>query len=1720
MRKFLLLLLFVLLQNSFAVTTYYVKTDGDDANSGLSWSLAKRSIQSAHDASAADDVILVKYGTYNLTNCIYVNSNRKITSDDGNGSTWDNADYNREACILSGSSSSNPKLIQMTATSINNGCVIRGFKITGSHGTYDCAVGIWDCSPIIEHCWFYDNSSRGFYCKNASPIVRSNIFQMNDCALYALESHGAKIYNNFLFDHSNIGLAFTKTVADVYNNTIVDCTNGIVINNDNDIDIINNIFVSNSSYAVNSYYQNNSVRANTNRFWKNNHNYFSGQGSAENSSYSDPCFVETGSHPYSLKDSSDCVNEGYPLTSTDVSNKDVISNSRFYNAQLDMGAYEFQGNPLIFVMDLGPDDGGQFCKTYLEQVYMRFNHNMRARGGSIGLYAEGGTLIKQLPSTSADVVVNGKEVFVTMNQTLTLGVRYYMNVGAAAFDDGHDTWYSGIANDQDWDWTIKAPDWFPGNALDFDGVDDYVVMPDQGSLDLRYNYTLEAWFKPQSFGSMKGLISKYQTSGADGYYLRLTSTGDYTGLTFDGMSTANGLLLADQWYHVAAVCDDKTRRLYLNGVEQPLTGTPTYIILNSDDLRIGSDFSDRYFNGSIDEVRIWKTPRSQQQIRENMHRTIDDYDDNLAAYWQLNQTSGDNAWDSMRGVNGKAKGMTDGDWTASPIPTGGGTSSSQSIAAGFTGSVDFADADFAMQVHSKTETESFTMTKINWSPNTTPPGVSRIYDSQYWVLHKYGAGAFDSDFIFTLGEDLGQDVEDQPSLLKLYRRDGNAVGDWTLVASAGSCNAAANSATFPHLSADGQYLICRMTGAAQAVAGKMLNFNGSNANVTGSGLPTEFSQITLSSWVYHRTLEEKVNRYVTLKNEVAVIRYDGTSYGGPGEIHFYIKTGGVIRSLRSENVLTTNKWQHVAGTWDGATMKIYLNGQVVASKAQTGPMDAGNGNFQFASTSETLDGYLDEARIYDTALSEQQIRESMHLTLHGDEAGLAAYWQMNEGAGFATTEDVIGGYSGALNSMDISNDWLNSTVPLGGGTSASRTVSAVGSVDFTGTGLSANFTAKSGSDDLTVTKINNAPNALPVGKDAVFDDQYWVINKYGSGTFNAQLVFTVNEDLTNEDAENPGSVKLFKRDSGSVGDWYFEANASSVNALNNSAVFNNISSCSQYVILRDKNLADVLPGRLLDFDGTGDYAAASGLPLQLNKFTIEAWVYHRTTPSANQRYVTLGDNVAVIQHSGAQNPGDLDFYIRTSGGTHHIRTSGEISTDRWIHVAGTWDGTDMVLYCNGKSIFTWKPAATINTSDGTMKISHPTETMNGYIDEVRIWNVVRTMEQIRETMHQTPKAGDEGLVSYYQLNSTSGLTVLDVANGIDGTLTDMSVEDWLTSTTPIGKDGSFVVTTTPTSAGPAGGSIGATITSVPNNDNNLGIYQQGGVNEGRVTDENFPSGITQRANILWGVVERGGVTSTLVFNYSNVNDIADPAGVHLLKRADCLSPWTEVTSDYVHDVVNRTFTKAGVTDYSEFSLGLENPIVVELTLFEAVWQDGAVKINWRSVTEANVAGYHIFRSLSKTEGYEKVNSQLIAVHESNASGEYHYIDRPENQGLYYYKLEAVLLDGTTEFHGPVSIDLATAIEQAKLPETFALFPNFPNPFNSRTTIEFALPKSAFVTLNVYNLRGEQLTTLVAEQRLAGIHRFNWDAEGLASGVYLYRLEAEEFVQTRKLILMR
>jgi hypothetical protein len=89
-----------------------------------------------------------------------------------------------------------------------------------------------------------------------------------------------------------------------------------------------------------------------------------------------------------------------------------------------------------------------------------------------------------------------------------------------------------------------------------------------------------------------------------------------------------------------------------------------------------------------------------------------------------------------------------------------------------------------------------------------------------------------------------------------------------------------------------------------------------------------------------------------------------------------------------------------------------------------------------------------------------------------------------------------------------------------------------------------------------------------------------------------------------------------------------------------------------------------------------------------------------------------------------------------------------------------------------------------------------------------------------------------------------------------------------------------------------------------------------------------------------------------------------------------------------------------------------------------------------------------------------------------------------------------------------------------VPNSYELEQNYPNPFNPVTTIQFSVPRESYVRLKVYNSFGAEVATLVDQQVAAGTYKVNWDASRLASGFYLYRLEAEGFAQTKKLLLMK
>lgn len=90
----------------------------------------------------------------------------------------------------------------------------------------------------------------------------------------------------------------------------------------------------------------------------------------------------------------------------------------------------------------------------------------------------------------------------------------------------------------------------------------------------------------------------------------------------------------------------------------------------------------------------------------------------------------------------------------------------------------------------------------------------------------------------------------------------------------------------------------------------------------------------------------------------------------------------------------------------------------------------------------------------------------------------------------------------------------------------------------------------------------------------------------------------------------------------------------------------------------------------------------------------------------------------------------------------------------------------------------------------------------------------------------------------------------------------------------------------------------------------------------------------------------------------------------------------------------------------------------------------------------------------------------------------------------------------------------------QIPENISLSQNYPNPFNPATTIEYSIPQAGLVTIKIYDILGREVTNLVNEEKLAGNHKVNFNASGLSSGIYCYRFKAGDFVQTRKMVLLK
>jgi hypothetical protein len=166
---------------------------------------------------------------------------------------------------------------------------------------------------------------------------------------------------------------------------------------------------------------------------------------------------------------------------------------------------------------------------------------------------------------------------------------------------------------------------------------------------------------------------------------------------------------------------------------------------------------------------------------------------------------------------------------------------------------------------------------------------------------------------------------------------------------------------------------------------------------------------------------------------------------------------------------------------------------------------------------------------------------------------------------------------------------------------------------------------------------------------------------------------------------------------------------------------------------------------------------------------------------------------------------------------------------------------------------------------------------------------------------------------------------------------------------------------------------------------------------------------------------------------------------------------------------------------------------------------------WHTATEINNYGFEVERnsdSLWRKIGFLEGNGT------TNSPKEYSFQDKTFRDGKYTYRLKQIDRDGKFKYSQSVEVEISI------VPKVFALEQNYPNPFNPTTIIRYDIPKDTRVKIVVFDMLGRQVKTLVDEETSSGRYKVQFNASDLSSGVYFYRLLTSDFIQTKKLLLMR
>jgi hypothetical protein len=183
--------------------------------------------------------------------------------------------------------------------------------------------------------------------------------------------------------------------------------------------------------------------------------------------------------------------------------------------------------------------------------------------------------------------------------------------------------------------------------------------------------------------------------------------------------------------------------------------------------------------------------------------------------------------------------------------------------------------------------------------------------------------------------------------------------------------------------------------------------------------------------------------------------------------------------------------------------------------------------------------------------------------------------------------------------------------------------------------------------------------------------------------------------------------------------------------------------------------------------------------------------------------------------------------------------------------------------------------------------------------------------------------------------------------------------------------------------------------------------------------------------------------------------------------------------------------------------GWEVPVPIQLVSFGVLSVEGTrVSLEWKTLSETDNYGFVVERRRTGELGFVALPNAFVPGNGTSLEEHcYRFVDSTVKSGVYQYRLKQIDMDNTVHYSDPIQVNVVGDGQ----PAAFALFQNFPNPFNPSTHISYMLPADGYVELNIYDLLGKEVAAVFEGFRGAGSWDVEFDGRGLASGIYTYRL---------------